>query len=472
MAAFGGTGLRTAYAWDAENRLIRVGPVAGYEMAGDLQVTISYDYMSRRVAKRVYTYAPNASPVWVPTKDRRFIWDGWVMLRELEGGVGVPPASPTTVATYLWGLDLAGQMGAGQAGASHSEPRPQGSGSFAAGHGGPALQGAGGIGGLIAVNIAQPEPSTPGGTFIYCYDANGNVTQIVDPAGTEPNVNIPTSALKAHYEYTPYGDLRMTPAGTYAATNAWRFSTKPFDPASGLGYWGERYYSATLGRWMSRDPITEEGGPNVQIFVSNSPVLAWDGLGLFGCTRPNPSPPPIKPIKPKCTDCESRCHESGAQTALGTDEGGVVCFPDGCVCPCANDTRLPPGSDRPSVTAARECVRQHEDEHVKQQGSGLIECISDTKKGGPPRGGFPNPGSDRKKAECPAWGVELECLASQMASCPDGQCRSEVEERMRQLVRGACGPGAGLNCSLTDLALKGGVALPASVAKQVSVWCK
>ena len=29
---------------------------------------------------------------------------------------------------------------------------------------------------------------------------------------------------------------------------------------SGLGYWGYRYYSPRLGRWLNRDPIGEKGG--------------------------------------------------------------------------------------------------------------------------------------------------------------------------------------------------------------------
>jgi len=64
-----------------------------------------------------------------------------------------------------------------------------------------------------------------------------------------------------------------------ANTNPIRFSTKWFDPETGLGYWGYRYYSPRLGRWMSQDPIGEKGGLNLNGFVANSPNNAVDPLG-------------------------------------------------------------------------------------------------------------------------------------------------------------------------------------------------
>jgi hypothetical protein len=43
------------------------------------------------------------------------------------------------------------------------------------------------------------------------------------------------------------------------------------------------YYSPRLGRWISRDPGEEEkGGLNSYAFIKNSPIAAWDYLGLWG----------------------------------------------------------------------------------------------------------------------------------------------------------------------------------------------
>ncbi len=61
----------------------------------------------------------------------------------------------------------------------------------------------------------------------------------------------------------------------------WRlgFSTKYTDDETGLVYYGYRYYSPELGRWLNRDPIEEEGGLNLYGFVGNDPVNAYDLLG-------------------------------------------------------------------------------------------------------------------------------------------------------------------------------------------------
>ncbi|MCK9303875.1 MAG: RHS repeat-associated core domain-containing protein [Bacteroidales bacterium] len=42
------------------------------------------------------------------------------------------------------------------------------------------------------------------------------------------------------------------------------------------------YYSPELGRWLSRDPIEEDGGDELYVFVDNDPVNFFDWLGLFG----------------------------------------------------------------------------------------------------------------------------------------------------------------------------------------------
>jgi RHS repeat-associated protein len=69
--------------------------------------------------------------------------------------------------------------------------------------------------------------------------------------------------------------------GSYLADNPYRFSTKPFDDETGLGYWGYRYYSARLGRWFNRDPRSEQGGLNLYQYVQNSVPNAVDPLGLW-----------------------------------------------------------------------------------------------------------------------------------------------------------------------------------------------
>jgi len=239
----GGSGVTRAYTWDAENRLTRVGPPAGGEAVAAIQVTFRYDYLGRRVEKQVSTWSGTA---WTVTQTRRYVWDGWRMLLEMDG-------SGTILKKYTWGLDLAGLNGQVNS-----------------------LEGAGTISGLLAVQVVGGAVGGGDLNYAYLYDANGNVGQLVDWAH---DANDPAGALVAKYEYDPYGGVTLA-AGGYAADNVWRFSTKQFDAETGLGYWGYRYYSPTLGRWISRDPLSQSLGPNEYSYTHNSATITVDALGL------------------------------------------------------------------------------------------------------------------------------------------------------------------------------------------------
>ena len=155
------------------------------------------------------------------------------MVRET---VAVGSGSTQSVATnyYTWGLDLSGT-----------------------------LQGAGGVGGLLAV-LRNGTPYFP------CYDANGNVTGYVATNG----------ASVARREYDPFGRTTVA-AGTMADDFNFWFSTKHLDHETGMSYYGFRFYSPELGRWLNRDPIEERGGVNLYRFVGNAPVNRRDYLGLL-----------------------------------------------------------------------------------------------------------------------------------------------------------------------------------------------
>ena len=44
-----------------------------------------------------------------------------------------------------------------------------------------------------------------------------------------------------------------------------------------------RYYNPKIGRWMTKDPIEEEGGINLYAMVWNGVVNSWDWVGLSFC---------------------------------------------------------------------------------------------------------------------------------------------------------------------------------------------
>ena len=53
------------------------------------------------------------------------------------------------------------------------------------------------------------------------------------------------------------------------------------ETASGMFFYGFRYYDPTTGRWPSRDPIGEYGGLNLHGVVRNDAVNRWDYPGLI-----------------------------------------------------------------------------------------------------------------------------------------------------------------------------------------------
>ena len=98
--------------------------------------------------------------------------------------------------------------------------------------------------------------------------------------GANKNIVALTSGknVVAQYEYIPFGTT-ITQTGDMAAVNPFRFSSEYHDDEIGLVYYNYRYYNPTLGRWLSRDPIGEDGGENLYGFVNNNPIIYWDLLG-------------------------------------------------------------------------------------------------------------------------------------------------------------------------------------------------
>jgi RHS repeat-associated protein len=66
-----------------------------------------------------------------------------------------------------------------------------------------------------------------------------------------------------------------------AKANPFRFSTKYQDDETDLLYYGYRFYNASTGRWISRDPIAEQGIVHPYLFVNNKPTSAIDKTGLI-----------------------------------------------------------------------------------------------------------------------------------------------------------------------------------------------
>uniref|UniRef100_UPI0024B1D847 RHS repeat domain-containing protein n=1 Tax=Yersinia sp. Marseille-Q3913 TaxID=2830769 RepID=UPI0024B1D847 len=84
-------------------------------------------------------------------------------------------------------------------------------------------------------------------------------------------------------EYYPFGgtavfSARNTMEAKYKTV---RYSSKERD-ATGLYYYGHRYYQPWLGRWLSADPAGTIDGLNLYRMVRNNPVTLMDEDGLMG----------------------------------------------------------------------------------------------------------------------------------------------------------------------------------------------
>jgi RHS repeat-associated protein len=199
------------YTWNAENRLIEIHN-------SSFLIRNSYDYMGRRISKKVYTH--NGTD-WVLEKDQKFVYNGYKQIASFDSMGN----AYMLARTYIW------------------QPTGQDIPLWTKNH-------------------------TTSATDYYIADGNKNIRSMVDINGNEV----------ATYDYTPFGSVR-TSSGTYANTNPFRFSSEYHDNETGLVYYNFRYYNPDIGRWTKRDPIGEKGGYNLYGMVGNSPVDRWDFRG-------------------------------------------------------------------------------------------------------------------------------------------------------------------------------------------------
>ena len=216
-----------SYTWDGENRLIALQSLATIPDAAKRRLQYMYDEAGRRIFAQLLEWNTNTLSYAVVT-EQRYWYDGWNI-------IGRSDLATTLVQNFVWGSDLSGS-----------------------------LQGAGGVGGLLMVDDSK------GASDFYAYDGNGNVLGLV---------NANDGTLAAQYDYGPFGEvLHLT--GPSARANPFRFSTKYQDDESDLLYYGYRYYNASTGRWLSRDPLEEQGGNNLYNMVGNDSVDSFDILGM------------------------------------------------------------------------------------------------------------------------------------------------------------------------------------------------
>jgi RHS repeat-associated protein len=83
--------------------------------------------------------------------------------------------------------------------------------------------------------------------------------------------------LRARYDYDAWGQ-RTKLSGDLDAD--FGFTGHLHHKPTGLILTHYRAYDPRLGRWLSRDPIAENGGINLYGYVENNPIRFWDPFGL------------------------------------------------------------------------------------------------------------------------------------------------------------------------------------------------
>ena len=178
-----------------------------------------YDGLGRRRLRTEYIYQGGG---WQSVSVTRFVYCGSVVLEERDGN-NIPQTS------YTRGSEFGG-----------------------------------GIGGLLA--------RTDHGSQSHAYyhsDATGNVTAMIDDS----------QAVVARYLYDPYGNT-LAASGSLAQANTYRYASKELHLVSGIIYYGLRYYSPDLMRFINKDPIGEPGGVNLYGYALNNPTSYIDFWGL------------------------------------------------------------------------------------------------------------------------------------------------------------------------------------------------
>jgi RHS repeat-associated protein len=114
---------------------------------------------------------------------------------------------------------------------------------------------------------AQGFVDNDGTILFYTRDHLGSIRELVD---MQQNV-------RARYDYDPYGIVTKVSGDR---DSQFLYTGHFWDGRNGLYLTLFRAYDPVLGRWISRDPLGEDGGLNVYEYVGSDPLNRIDRYGL------------------------------------------------------------------------------------------------------------------------------------------------------------------------------------------------
>jgi RHS repeat-associated protein len=128
------------------------------------------------------------------------------------------------------------------------------------------------------------------GSATKLYYAKDNLGSVRDVLAAQNGTRV------ASFDYDPYGNTTQTQG---RVSTDFRYAGMFYHQASGLYLTEHRAYDPKAGRWLSRDPIREQGGANLYGYVEGNPIAFVDPLGLdrwgsygYGRYVPSTNPSP------------------------------------------------------------------------------------------------------------------------------------------------------------------------------------
>jgi RHS repeat-associated protein len=224
----------TQYTWDHRNRLTKVEHRASYAAAVDHVVEYAYDYANRWVYKRLDDDGDGHAE-----QRRIFIYDGNQIVMDFwrtnSGDMQVGHLRQR----YLWGP---------------------------------------------AVDQILAEEAVDGGTDdLVQWTLTDHLNTVRDIAKYDPGSDMTT--VVNHLIYNAFG--KVTSESNPAIDSLFLFTSRPFDSDTDLQNNLNRWYDASVGRWLSEDPIGFAGGDgNLYRYCNNSPITARDPNGHQSIPNP------------------------------------------------------------------------------------------------------------------------------------------------------------------------------------------
>ncbi len=230
---------RSSLTWDYANRLVQTTLIEREDGAND-QVFCNYDYSGQRIRKVTERVTQGGTVtevedwLYVETYQQRVTHkltaaadEAWVSAERLR----LPAGSDMAATVYTW-FDQPARHDANRRGA-----------------------------------VAGRE------IRLQLSNLQGSISVEIDYAA---------ATVVSYEEYYPFGGTAVIAGPSKAAVvpKVFRYANQECDDATGLYYYGARYFVPWQSRWLTADPAGDIDGPNLYAFVGNNPLTRRDQGGL------------------------------------------------------------------------------------------------------------------------------------------------------------------------------------------------